>query len=93
MNVLAKRYTDVVKLVNFQGVRVAVLAAVRSGDYTDAQIGEALDRLALPENRSRFSVSANTLRIELESRGRRTAPARTTAYQDPPDTSGYRKDF
>lgn len=89
VNALAKRYTDVVRLANFQGVRGVVQSAVRCGDYTDEQIGAALDRLALPENRGRIAVTANALRIEIESRGRRTTPARTAAYQDPADTAGY----
>jgi hypothetical protein len=71
-------------------VRGVVQAAVRTGEYTDEQIAAALDRLADPANRR--SVTANTLRIALE--GDRV-PARTGAYQDPPnrDVAAYRKDF
>ncbi|HEX2143004.1 MAG TPA: helix-turn-helix domain-containing protein [Glycomyces sp.] len=63
---LTKRYTDVVKLSPFMAVRGVVDTAVKANAYTDEQISEALDRLALPENRGRIAVTANTLRIEIE---------------------------
>lgn len=86
VNALARRYTDVVKLSPFLAVAGVVRTAVRSGDYTDEQIGAALDRLADPDHRR--SVTANTLRIAIEG-DRSRSPARAAAYTDPTDTAGY----
>jgi hypothetical protein len=68
INTLAKVYTDRIKLSTFHAVRAVVLAAVKTGDYTDEQIHAALDHL-VAEN---MSCSKNTLRIALEGPSRST---------------------
>jgi len=67
VNTLAKRYTDIVKLAPFHGVRNVVETAVKTGEYTDEQIAAGLDHLALPENRDRLAVTTNSLRIAMST--------------------------
>ena len=67
VNTLAKRYTDIVKLAPFHGVRNVVETAVKTGEYTDEQIAAGLDHLALPENRDRLAVTTNSLRIAMSA--------------------------
>lgn len=64
VNRLAKTYTDAVPLSAFQAVAGVVRKAL--GSYSDDAIAAALSRLAA----DRRSVTANTLRIELEGRPR-----------------------
>lgn len=67
VNTLTKRYTDIVKLAPFHGVRNVVETAVKTGEYTDEQIAAGLDHLALPENRDRLAVTTNSLRIAMSA--------------------------
>lgn len=66
VNRLTRTYTDVVRLSSFGAVAGVVRKAVRAGTYTDDAITAALARLAVDGR----SVTANTLRIELEGRPR-----------------------
>jgi hypothetical protein len=84
INTLTKVYTDQVKLTSFHAVRAVVVAAVKTGDYTDAQIEAALAHL-VAEN---MSCSHNTLRIALEGRSR-AAPRGHQPYRDPEDQNVY----
>lgn len=84
INTLTKAYTDRVKLTSFHAVRAVVAAAIKTGDYTDDQIGAAIDKL-VTEN---MSCSHNTLRIALEGRSR-AAPGRHQPYRDPEDQDVY----
>lgn len=62
VNRVARLYTDKVKLVDFHGVRQAVDAAFKSGDYTEAEITEAIKGLT----ERRDPVTRNSLRIAIE---------------------------
>jgi hypothetical protein len=89
VNRLAKTYTDRVPLSNFTAVTAVIRKAVRAGPYTDRQLADALTRLA-DDNRS---VTADSLRIELEGRPLRAVagsprpPVRT--FTDEDYTSGF----
>jgi hypothetical protein len=76
VNRLTKTFTDRVPLSNFPAVAGVVRKAVRTQQYTEAQIVEALDRLA-DEGRS---VTTDTLRYELEGK-----PATTSSRNDQGD--------
>jgi hypothetical protein len=90
INKLARSYTDVVKPSTFHGVRAAVQAMVRCGEYSDEQIAAALEHLALPENRNRLAVSTNTLRIAVDkTSGKGRTNTGTRAWRGPADPDSY----
>ena len=67
-NVLAKVYTDVVKLSNFPAISSIARKAMTAG-YPDTEIAAALSRLATDGR----TVTTETLRVELDGRPARAA--------------------
>jgi hypothetical protein len=95
VNRVAKLYTDIVKLVDFHGVRGVVDAAFKSGDYTERQIVTAIQTLA----DKRDPVTRTSLRIAIEGQpswadrnanGRRGG-SQHQPYRDPEDISAYKR--
>lgn len=95
VNRIARLYTDKVKLVDFHGVRQAVDAAFKSGDYSEQQITAAIQ--ALTEKRD--PVTRTSLRIAIEGQpswadrnanGRRGGNQHKP-YHDPADIGAYKR--
>jgi hypothetical protein len=88
---LTKAYEKINPLCSFMGVRGVVAKAIKTGRYSDTQIGDALAKLA-SEGRV---VTADTLRIALEGQPRKTyaepddSPWGYARVETPPSPWGY----
>jgi hypothetical protein len=87
VNRIARTYTDRTPLSNFTAIAGVIRKAVRAGPYSDTQLTDALARLA-DDNRS---VTADSLRIELEGRPLRAVTGRPSprTFTDEDYSSGF----